>query len=218
MTPLFPLTYWCDGLFVLQLAESTPEILLQLCCANFSDLTQSSPWLYLHGVVCIRTETASSLLETDVGVLGSSCADCQCKHQDNMTTKTELHELALELLIFCIFFTMVIQPTEDFKKLHCLYQLFPTCFKISYLLYSLLSNLLWFKFLIWLKNRCQICCNILLYIIITLFHMTKIFFAVFCLLSLAAQSVLTTLTADWCPKWIKRQVSSFYISCRPLLF
>lgn len=36
------------------------------------------------------------------------------------------------------------------------------------------------------------------------------------LLSLAVQSVLTTLTADSCPKWTRRQVSSYQLHLRQL--
>lgn len=36
----------------------------------------------------------------------------------------------------------------------------------------------------------------------------SVWFLLFFVYCLAAQSVLTTPTADWCPKWIKRLVSS----------
>lgn len=65
---LFPPTYWCERLFASQLAERAPKILLQLCCANFRDLTRSSQWLYLDGVVCLKKGTAASLLESDLSV------------------------------------------------------------------------------------------------------------------------------------------------------
>lgn len=51
------------GETVFQLAESSPNILLESCCANLSDLTQSR-LLYLDCAVRMRAETAVSLLET----------------------------------------------------------------------------------------------------------------------------------------------------------
>lgn len=59
------------GETVFQLAESSPKIVLQLCCANLSDLTRGRLLLYLDGAVCMRTETALSLLETDLQLVVS---------------------------------------------------------------------------------------------------------------------------------------------------